>query len=285
MDRFPYEHLSRSYQTSTYGVFLLLLLLLEMLCPNAAFAEKEPQGRDAMLRSSITAFETGDYSRSTRILEDLVAQGKGNSKIHFNLSLAYFKQGQLPQAIAHLRLAKRLNPRDENIRHNLTILREKAPQTFSVEEDVPDSSVQRFVTKVASNLSVAERQILVMALFAAFCLTFIVSFYLSAGKVLFLRVFILLTLALASASYFLVQEDRLGNAAYSWPPQHSFAWSAVVLTPKSSAYSEPSESSQAVSVLSAGTELEVIERRESWSKVKLPLGRQGWLSNSNLLLF
>jgi hypothetical protein len=69
-------------------------------------------------------YQKGDYAGAIESYLKLVAAGIDNSVLNYNLGNAYFKTGQLGMAIAMYNRALRLDPRNDDIRANLSFARQ-----------------------------------------------------------------------------------------------------------------------------------------------------------------
>lgn len=66
-----------------------------------------------------TAYNDGLYAEAVLIYENMISNGVNNTELHYNLANAYFKDGDLPEAVWHYRKAWYKAPRDPDIRANL----------------------------------------------------------------------------------------------------------------------------------------------------------------------
>ena len=57
-----------------------------------------PADQDAVAAAN-RLFQTGNYADTTRIYEQLLAQGVEDSTVYYNLGNAYYRQGDLGRAI------------------------------------------------------------------------------------------------------------------------------------------------------------------------------------------
>lgn len=101
-------------------VILFLLLLFSVPC----FAS----GRyEALLKTAESSFAEGNYQKSIEIYETLVQTEKVNDPdIYYNLSNAYYRNGELGRAVLNIEKAYMLNPGDKDIRYNRLFLEMKA---------------------------------------------------------------------------------------------------------------------------------------------------------------
>jgi tetratricopeptide (TPR) repeat protein len=71
-------------------------------------------------------YEQGKFSAAIKSYDELLATGKVSSALYFNRGDAFFKAGELGQAIASYRQAEQLAPRDHALRANLQFVRARA---------------------------------------------------------------------------------------------------------------------------------------------------------------
>lgn len=64
-------------------------------------------------------YTDGEYTRAISEYEKVVEAGYQSPELFYNLGNAYFREGQLGQAILNYLRAKKLSPRDEDIQANL----------------------------------------------------------------------------------------------------------------------------------------------------------------------
>jgi tetratricopeptide (TPR) repeat protein len=69
-------------------------------------------------------YEQKDYDSAVRLYTSMVEQGAESADVYYNLGNAYFKKGDVGHAVVNYLRAKRLDPSDEDIRHNLEFARQ-----------------------------------------------------------------------------------------------------------------------------------------------------------------
>lgn len=93
----------------------LLLALMAGIAPAAPLDEARQDCRRAA-----AAYDAGDFEDAAMLYESARDQGLDAAVVHYNLGNARFKQGQLGEAIASYLRASRIDPRDPQIRTNLS---------------------------------------------------------------------------------------------------------------------------------------------------------------------
>ena len=88
----------------------------------AASAHSEDQEPSPFERGN-AAFHNGQFKEAVANYQAQIESGHVSATLHFNLANASFQDGQLGRAIFHYREAQLLVPRDKDIAHNLSIIR------------------------------------------------------------------------------------------------------------------------------------------------------------------
>lgn len=80
---------------------------------------------------------TGDLIGATQIWEQALETQRGSATLHYNLGTAWYRQDDLPRAIAHWRMGRILSPRDANMVHNLAVARSELTDIVEPLESQP----------------------------------------------------------------------------------------------------------------------------------------------------
>jgi len=90
---------------------VLLTMVLGMAVNTAAF--------DDSFAKAQAAYDEGRYAEAVLLYDHMVSNGVENAEVIYNLANAYFKDGDLPNAVWHYRKAWYHSPRDPDIHANL----------------------------------------------------------------------------------------------------------------------------------------------------------------------
>ena len=71
------------------------------------------------------AFESGQLDAAISAWQAADIDGTGSTTLHHDLGSAYYRQGDLPRALAHWRHAHLASPRDSDVVHNLALARSR----------------------------------------------------------------------------------------------------------------------------------------------------------------
>ncbi len=90
-----------------------------------AQAESAPHGVVQALQNARQAFESENYDESLAEYRALLDAGWVSAGLYYNLGCAAYRAGELGWAVAYFEEARRLSPRDGDIRHNLRQVRSR----------------------------------------------------------------------------------------------------------------------------------------------------------------
>jgi tetratricopeptide (TPR) repeat protein len=107
-------------------------------------------------------YQKGDYAGAVENYLKLVVAGVDNPVLHYNLGNSYFKTGQLGLAIAMYNRALRLDPRNDDIKANLTFAKQ-----FMVDKVDPtaENPIWRWCKSAVLNYTANEWTVLTSILF------------------------------------------------------------------------------------------------------------------------
>lgn len=107
------------------NIFLVVLIAIFAPC---LFAQED---------NAQKAYDQGDYLQAAQLYAKQVKESpKPSAALYYNLGNSYYKLGLTPRAIANYYRAWRLNPRDNDIRHNLIFVMAQSGQHL-IAADVP----------------------------------------------------------------------------------------------------------------------------------------------------
>lgn len=210
-------------------------------------------------------YEERDYSSSIRLYESILAQGKESAAVYFNLGNAYFKDGDLGHAVLYYMKAKRLDPGDEDIRHNL----EFARRFSSVQmEGVELNPINTFFLNMVDPYRLATLAWLSSALFVLFVVMLILRLGLGlTGGAVRVGLYLCLVLVMISAALttFKYRVDYLNRRA-------------VIIAENSSVYTGPSQQSDVELQGAPGLIVQILDESNSYYNVLFENKRRGWIS-------
>ena len=215
-------------------------------------------GNDAYLKNN---FEVAIAS-----YQQLLKEGYQSSELYFNLGNAYYKTDSIANAILYYEKAKKLAPTDEDIQANLKLANLKTiDKTEAKEQLIFKSWWENFVyARSADNWGVLS----IVSMFIAF--TLLVLFRITAAtrmKQIFFGLFAL-TLLLSLSFFFLASTHERYETENG---------QAILFNSSATIKSAPSENSKDLFIIHEGAKVKIVEHENSWIRIRLDNGNEGWL--------
>ncbi len=246
--------------TRSSRIILFVVLFFAVSASLArAFDVKEAK---SVFQKAVQAYHDGRYDEAVVLNEQVIANGFYSSALYYNLGNAYFKSRHSGKAIANYLRARRLAPRDSDLRANLQFAR------TVVENFVPWKDASPFALP-GKFLSADELKWLSF-FFLAFTGTFFIA-ALYAGlrrkrTVLFTGLLGLFSVYLAGACVFQILQ-RSGEA---------------VCVARVDARFEPSQEATIYFKIPEGTEVKILRYKDLWCKIERCDGKMGWVPAASI---
>ena len=243
----------------------LLILMLPCFLQPAPAAET-----DVRFESANQAYREADYPRAAKMYEEILSQGYESAALYYNLGNCYYKLHNIPSAILHFERARKLDPDDEDINHNLALANLRVVDRV---EPIPDLF---YVTwwHMWSDLATADRwaALAIVALWTTLLLN--AALFLPYHSILLRRV--LSYLALIAVVLFVLSiaaaVDRHGREL-----NHRYA---VMFEASTNVRSAPDPQSTGLFVLHEGVKVELLDHVGGWNKIRLADGKTGWIPST-----
>lgn len=242
-------------------------ILLTLICSSFIQIHAQTSAAPSLMERGNQLYENEQYAEAAQLYTQVLESGVMDSALYYNLGNAYYKQGNLGNAILNYERAMRIAPRDPDIRANLTLARSQILDQY---ESANGAITGRLADLVAAWLTVNETAILSLVLWVLVALILLVIWhgwldsictglqYLLAGCILLL----------------LVSVTLLGTRIYAdttRPP-------AIILAQEVDVVSGPGEQYITEFTLHSGAKVSVLEERGAWVRLALPGEQlQGWV--------
>ena len=225
------------------------------------------QDSKSLFQSANEYYKTKQYEEAEKMYLLLLKKDKLNANAFYNLGNTYFHLKQYANAVLYYEKAKKIQPDNKQIQHNIELTNNKL---FSKIE----FSKEFFVTKqikdtVSSKSSKSWSVFMFIALWLGVILMCIHFFF--SDKMLF-RIGFLSCLLSLLFSYFTY-------STYQQEHQNNFA---IIMQQNAYMKTAPVESMNAATAVQAGLKIEIIDSDKNWKKIKLPNGKMGWIEISQI---
>ena len=228
----------------------------------------------ATFESANTAYADGRYRDAVALYQTIIAERPNTkasdmARVYYNLGNAQFKQGELAQAILAYERALRLDPRNEDIKHNLRFAQSR------ITDDIKDNDffLSSWAKAVRNSASEEVWRWVSVGLFVLgligillFLLSPILWLRKSAFYIALLALFISLCAGLNARS--LHQRDTLRNEA-------------IITQGIVNAKSSPDRSGTDLFTVHEGTKITIRETIGEWANIRVAQ-YEGWIELRNL---
>lgn len=212
------------------------------------------------------AYDSGEYARAHELYTTLVDSGFANGHLYFNLGNTQLRQGQLGAALASYLTARALLPRDSDIRANLSYARKLSKDALVPPEPNPVLATLFFWHVI---LSRHELWVFTMAANLLFWTLAAAAYRWRHSEALRFGAGFALLILLAVGISLAVR--------YVSPTQV-----AVVQTEEVEVHAGLSRDAVVRFKLHAGSEVRVQDVMESWVRVRLPDGLEGFVERADV---
>jgi tetratricopeptide (TPR) repeat protein len=220
------------------------------------------------LESGIIAYDQGDYSKAISEFEAAIKDNKSGD-LYYNLGNAYYRNSELGKAMAAFLEARRLLPRDPDIRTNLDFAKKQVTDQLATE--LP-TSVLSVITFWKNYLSIKEIKIFLSWFSIIALLLLLVSQILR--QFYFLKMSSYLCLGFSFLLFCMLQLSK--SQEYHWG---SVTENIVKV------YSGPQVNNTVLFELHQGAPFACDSYQGEWVKILLSDGKKGWLQLEKAKVF
>ena len=259
----------KSTKNMRNNAILLLLFFFSVPCVSSA---QQDAYVDSLWNSANEAYTQGRWSDAAQGYEDISALGLESAALYSNMGNAYFKAGNVPEAILNYERALKTDPSYEDARYNLDFMNSLIQDRI---DPVPELIINVWVRKLCYMMDSdawAVTFLVLLALGMAMALLFILSSSVSGRRTGFFTGVLMIAAAAAALGFSIWQKQDYMKVD-----------DAIVMRPVTSVKSSPSsESSQDLFILHEGTKVKIIDEVGAWYNVELADGRQGWIPSGDI---
>jgi tetratricopeptide (TPR) repeat protein len=260
-----------------------------LVCASAFAAEVPALAASASAQSFAAgnaAYEAGDYEAAIDRYTEAAGAGIVHVDLYYNLGNAYFKSGELGHAVLWYERALQLDPRNDDARANLAVVR----SMLRDQQLLPQRGGARGVLMGWHRRLSAEESVAVASIFyalftlAALGLIFrrarVVSWlyrmasWVSPGRLFGLGMTGDVLLGMATAAAFAI---LFAGSAYAKVRESRVHTRGVVVSEEVAVFSGPSQDSTIQFKIHEGTIVSVRDGRQGWVRVDLPGDLTGWV--------
>ena len=270
---------------------LVLWVLATVACVAHAGAQTEAESPATWFERANAAYEAGNYAGAIDDYTRVVDAGVAVPDLFYNLGNACFKQGDLGRAVLWYERARRLAPRDPDVRENLGLTRSLLRDKQLV---VSEPRWRHLLLAWHHDTTVGESAGIASALYVLFVLcamgfvfretdavsrAYVKISLLSPGRLLGLDKTQDLGMAVVIVA---IVGSVFGASAVSKVRAERTRATGVVLSEEVSVFSGPSHDASVQFKVHEGTLVTVRDARPGWVRVDLPGDLSGWVDETSL---
>ncbi|RME16375.1 MAG: tetratricopeptide repeat protein, partial [Bacteroidetes bacterium] len=210
-----------------------------------------------------------NYSESIQLYYQLIQDKYYSAELYYNLGNAYYKNNQLGKAILYYEKAKKLNPSDNDIQHNLKLAYSKTIDKIETKDNffveiTKNNFLNRLNTNILAYVSIA------LSVFAAVFFGLFLFFSTHKKTYIILTIIFILTSLIAYGVGLLAQSHQQANDF------------AIVTAKESKVTNEPLPDAITKFKLHEGTKVKVLQKVDNFILVRLDNGTEGWVEENNI---
>lgn len=239
----------------------LLMSFLLILITFSSFAATQEEYNKAN-----AFYDERKYDEAIEIYETLIEKDELSTSIYYNLGNAYYKKEQIPMAILNYERALKLQPDNEDALFNLKMANK---QTVDKIERLPELFITNTWRNLVTSKTVNNWTYFTLGLLFLSVVLFVS--YLLLGNIIIKKInfysgvfFLLLTLF----CWIMASQRNQINLSTN---------EAIIFESTVTIKSEPNEKAEKLFTLHEGTKVTLLEKVNTWSKIKLPNGNVGWI--------
>lgn len=249
---------------------LSFILFVGFFCGSAHAGRMVVQSKEEMeghFAQGNAYYEKGEYIKAAEEYGKVVSAGYASGPLYYNLGNAYFKSGDLGQAILNYKRAKRMMPRDADLAANYNYARTLISGNLPEEKGLWAWKPLRSYT---GRFTVNELLLLSSILYVTIVLLLVILIYRSSlGHYIIPVVSVLIFIAVL-------------NSVVAWRASRVIGKIAVVTAPDVESKFGPFDSATKFFTLYEGMEVKVLGYNDDWCKVKRSDGKVGWVKTGTI---
>ena len=224
-----------------------------------------------LLDSANYAYSKEDYSKASKLYENILSNGLEAPEVYFNLGNSYYKTKNIAFAILNYERALKLDQDNEDFSFNLKLANQKtedkidtAPELFLIQWK--NALVGIMTEKGWSQLCIVLIciSLLLLAIYVTMQNRGLKQFGFFGGT----------TLVILSIITFFIAQHK-----YNSTKNNS---EAIITSPSITVTGSPNEKGTKLFILHEGTKVNVTQEDVSWTEIKIANGNTGWIKKSEL---
>jgi len=245
----------------------IIYLLIALVTPMLAYAAGDMQ---AIFEKGNQQYAKGNYKEAMADYQQILQTGYQSVPVYFNMGNASFKNGDIPSAIYYYEKAHKLSPGDDDVNFNIQFANLRTTDKIDIAPEFFLLKWWKGFILMFSGTTLAVWSILFILLASVALITYMFTYSVTIKKASFYSTFILFVIGL----FFIF----VGNRQVNYFDTHH---QAIIFSGAVTVKSGPANAAKSLFLIHEGTKVDVLENNNSWTKIRLPNGNEGWIVASD----
>ena len=243
------------------------VVAIALVCALPFAADARNEYMDSLWNAANQAYTEGRWTDAVSDYQMISDAGLESAALYCNIGDAFYKAGNVPEAILYYERALKLDPSYEDARFNLELMNNGIQDRI---DPVPELILKTWTRKLCYLADSETWAVLCLVFFActlAFVIVFLRGRQTGWRRFGFFAGIAMLIVSVMCFSFSIWQKKDYMRAD-----------EAIVMRPVASVKSSPSgEASTDLFILHEGTKVRLLDQVGTWSNIELADGRQGWM--------
>ena len=224
---------------------------------------------DESMKQASENYRNAEFDKAINIYEQLISEGYKGTSLYYNLANSYYRIGKLGYAILNYERALKISPSDDDVKHNLAFAN---LSTVDRIQPLPTFFLFEWWESLLASLSVNgwtyAAYIFLIILLILIVLYFFSKTIFQQKVILFSGLGTLIVFALI-VSLLVVKINREQTII-----------SGVIVEQSTTVKSSPDPKSTDAFVIHEGLKVNLEDKLDQWTKIRLADGKVGWIENN-----
>lgn len=217
------------------------------------------------------AYQKQNYDLAIDCYKVIIENGNEGAALYYNLGNAYFKAKRNAEALLWYERALRLDPSNEDIKHNIAFANLQITDKIEV---LPELFITRWWRHLSQSMTVTGWAVMAVVFVCLFALA-IGTLVVSRRRGISIAAIVVACIALIIAVFSIIFAAQEAKRYVNQPE-------AIVMQSVVNAKGAPNDSGNTLFVIHAGLKVVVTDRVSNWMEIRLPNGEKGWIESSSV---
>jgi len=223
------------------------------------------------MQQANAAYQANDMATAIVLYTKVIDLQYESAILYYNLGNAWFKKGDYAHALLWLERARRLDPNNEDIMHNISFIQQKLIDKIEILPELFIVKCWNTCSKLFTGNQWAIFSIIASALFAV-CLVLILLVRISWVRSI--SIFIAITALIFTIFSILFAKKE--TVRYIQHPE------GIIINQVVNVKSTPNEKGSDLFVIHSGLKVGISDRLNEWVEIRLPNGEKGWIMEAQM---